>query len=118
MLAELAKLCVKDARLTPQGLEAVFRADLDTGSLRDTLIAQYLEHASRSSKIENQLWQSLFDLSQGFLACYGEFAREVSRHAQSKKWQALLPELIARQITHLGLDAKIRLFRYEQWITA
>jgi len=30
----------------------------------------------------------------------------------------LLPELIARQIIHQGLDAKIRLFRYEQWIPA
>ena len=29
-----------------------------------------------------------------------------------------MPELIARQIVHQGLDAKIRLFRYEQWIPA
>ena len=87
-------------------------------ALRESLVTQYLEHASRSSKIENQLWQALFELSQGFLACYGEFAREIARHAQSKKWQTLLPELIARQIIHHGLDARIRLFRYEQWIPA
>jgi hypothetical protein len=118
VLAELGKFCGQNARRTPQGLEAVFRVDIDTKSLRDTLVGQYLEHAARSSKIENQLWQSMFDLSQGFIACYGEFAREVARHAQSKKWQSLLPELLARQISHLGLDAKIRLFRYEQWIPA
>lgn len=118
VLAELAKLCTKEARHTPQGLEAVFRVDLETARLRGTLIAQYVDHSTRSSRIETQLWQSLFDLSQGFLACYGEFAHEVARHAQSKKWQALLPELVARQIMHLGLDAKIRLFRYEQWIPA
>ncbi len=118
VLDELGKLCEQNARRTPQGLEAVFRVDIDTKGLRDTLVAQYLEHASRSSKIENQLWQAIFDLSQGFITCYSEFAREVARHAQSKKWQALLPELIARHIIHLGLDAKIRLFRYEQWIPA
>ena len=118
VLGELGKLCDPHARHAPQGLEAVFRIDVETKELRDTLIAQYLEHASRSSKIENQLWQALFDLSQGFLACYAEFARELARHAQSKKWQSLLPELIARQVAHHGLDARIRLFRYEQWIPA
>ena len=30
----------------------------------------------------------------------------------------MLPELIARQMTHLGHDARIRHFRYEQWIPA
>ena len=28
------------------------------------------------------------------------------------------PELIARQVRHLGCDAKIRLYRYEPWIPA
>ena len=45
------------------------------------------EHADRAvhrareplSKIENQLWPALFDLTQGFLSCYAAFAREVSR---------------------------------------
>src|SRR6202163_564180 len=60
----------------------------------------------------------MFDLTQGFLLCYQAFAREVSDHAQSNRWRALLPELIARQIIHHGLDAKIRLYRYEQWIPA
>ena len=86
--------------------------------LRKNLTAQYIEHASRSSKIEHQLWSALFDLTQAFLLVLPGFAREVADHAQSAKWQALLPELIARQIMHLGLDAKIRLYRYEQWIPA
>ncbi len=116
--AALARLGEPNARHTPQGLEAVFRIDLDTQGLRRTLSAQYLEHASRSSRIESQLWQALFDLTQGFLACYAAFERELSAHAQSSKWQALLPELLARQIQHLGLDARIRLYRYEQWIPA
>ena len=118
VLAELGKLAERDAKRTPARLEAVLRADGFTDALRKHLTAQYLEHASRSTRVENQLWQALFDLTQGFLMCYQAFGREVSRHAQSNKWQSLLPGLIARQIAHQGMDAKIRLFRYEQWIPA
>jgi hypothetical protein len=115
---ELARLAEGHARRTPPALEAVFRIDVETRALRKTMTTQYLEHSSRSSRIESQLWQALFDLTQGFLACYAGFEREVSAHAQSNKWQALLPELLARQIQHLGLDARVRLYRYEQWIPA
>ncbi len=118
VLSALGRLTEREAKRTPGRLEAVFQVDLHTDPLRKNLTAQYLEHGNRSTKIENQLWQSLFDLTQGFLLCYQAFAREVSAHTQSQKWQSLLSELIARQIIHQGLDAKIRLFRYEQWIPA
>ncbi len=118
VLGELSQWSERNARRTPSTLEAVFHVDAQTKALRKTLTAQYIEHASRSSRIEGQLWQALFDLTQGFLMCYAAYAREVATHAQSSKWQALLPELLAREIMHLGLDAKIRLFRYEQWIPA
>jgi len=118
VLAELGRLTERVAKRTPSRLEAVFLADRYTDPLRKNLTGQYLEHGNRSTRVENQLWQALFDLTQGFLLCYQAFAREVTDHAQSNKWQSLLPELIARQITHQGLDAKVRLFRYEQWIPA
>jgi hypothetical protein len=119
VLAELGRLTERVAKRTPARLEAVFATDRYTDPLRKNLTAQYLEHGSkRSTRVENQLWQALFDLTQGVLLCYQAFAREVSDHAQSNKWQSLLPELIARQITHQGLDAKVRLYRYEQWIPA
>src|SRR4030095_6275014 len=115
---ELARLAEGHARRTPPALEAGFRIDVETRALRKTLTAQYVEHASRSSRIESQLWQALFDLTQGFLMCYAVFAHEVSVPAQRNKWQGLIPELLVREVMHLGLDAKIRLFRYEQWIPA
>ena len=117
-LAELARLTERDAKRTPGRLEAVFYVDRSTAALRQTLTAQYLEHGNRSSRVEAQLWQALFNWSQGFLLCYQAFAREVDEHPQDSKWQSMLPELIARQIIHQGLDAKVRLFRYEQWIPA
>jgi hypothetical protein len=118
VLVELGHLTERVAKRTPARLQAVFFIDRCTDPLRENLTTQYLEHGNRSTRVENQLWQSLFDLTQGFLLCYQAFAREMSDHAQSNKWQSLLPELIARQIMHQGLDAKIRLFRYEQWIPA
>ena len=118
VLAELRRLTERDAKRTPARLEAVFLVDRKMNALRETLTEQYLGQASRSSRVENQLWQALFDLAQGFLLCYQAFAREVSNHAQDSKWQSMLPELIAREVILQGLDAKLRLFRYEQWIPA
>lgn len=118
LLSELARAGVRDARLAPAQLEAVFALDAGTAELRRTLTTQYIEHASRSTKIEHQLWSSLFDLTQSFLVAYQAFTREALARAGSNKWQQMLPALIARQVVHLGLDAKVRLYRYEQWIPA
>lgn len=117
LVAELARSADPGARHAPANLEAVFALDAGTAELRRTLTAQYIDNASRSARIENQLWSALFDLSQAFLAAYHAFEREAQARG-SGKWQQLLPELLARQIAHLGLDAKTRLFRYEQWIPA
>jgi len=117
LLAELGRIAERGARRTPAQLEAMFALDTRTAELRATLTAQYIEHANRSSKIENQIWSALFDLTQAFLLAYQAFGREVALHA-SARWQEMQPELVLRQIVHLGLDAKIRLYRYEQWIPA
>jgi hypothetical protein len=118
LVAELRRLAERTAPRTPSGLAAVFIVDRKTKRVVRTLMAQYAEHAIRSSKIENQLWHALFDLTQGFQACYAAFAREIADHAHDGKWQILLPELIARQLVHLGHDAMIRLYRCEPWIPA
>ncbi len=118
ILTELGVLAAQNSQRTPQRLEAVFHLDSRSEPLRRSLTAQYLEHGNRSTRVESQLWQALFDMTQAFLQCYQAFWREIIGHAQNSKWQALLPELLARQITHQGIDAKIRLYRYEQWIPA
>ena len=118
ILTELGALAAQNSQRTPQRLEAVFHLDSRSEALRRSLTAQYLEHGNRSTRVESQLWQALFDMTQAFLQCYQAFGREIIGHAQNSKWQALLPELLARQITHQGIDAKIRLYRYEQWIPA
>ena len=118
VIAQLERVAGPTTTRTPHRLRAIFHVDAQTGAQRRALIGQYIEHASRSSKIENQLWTALFGLTQGFLLSYQSFAREILDHPQSARWQELLPELVCRQIVHLALDARVRLFRYEQWIPA
>jgi hypothetical protein len=118
VIGELERAAGPAAPRTPHRLRAIFHVDAQTGDQRRALVGQYIEHASRSSKIENQLWTALFGLTQGFLTTYQSFAREIADRPQSARWQDLLPELICRQVVHLALDARIRLFRYEQWIPA
>ena len=118
VMQALATASERTARRTPSVLAAVFRVDAQTTGLVRTLMTQYTEIANRSPKLEGQLWRALFDLTQGFLACYAAFAREIIDRVQHNRWQTLLAELIAREISHLGRDAKIRLYRCEPWIPA
>lgn len=118
VLDALNALAKRGARRTPSVLAAVFRVDAQSTSLVRTLMTQYAEIASRSPMLENQLWRALFDLTQGFLACYAAFAREIVDHTHHTRWQTLVPELLAREIVHLGYDAKIRLYRCEPWMPA
>ena len=118
LMGALGAIAERGRERTPGMLEAVFRADTLAQPLREALTAQYIEHATRSSRIEHQLWSAMFDLTQAFLLAYAAFSHDVNEHAGSGKWQSLLPALIARQVVHLGLETKIRLYRYEQWIPA
>jgi len=118
VIAELERVTGPMTTRTANRLRAVFHVDAQTGAQRRALVAQYTEHASRSSRIENQLWTALFSLTQSFLATYQSFANELVERPQSGRWQELMPELLCRQIVHLALDARVRLFRYEQWIPA
>jgi hypothetical protein len=118
LIAELDRVTGPTIAHTPQRLRAVFHIDAETATQRKALVDQYVEHASRSSRIENQLWSALFGAAQSFLAAYQSFQREIDDQPQSARWRELLPELVCRQIVHLALDARVRLFRYEQWIPA
>jgi hypothetical protein len=118
VVVELGALAERDTRRSPARLAAAFHIDAASERLRRSLTAQYLEHGTRSSRVENQLWQAMFDLTQGFLLCYQAFARDAGAYSPTSKWQPQYAEMVARQIIHQGLDAKIRLFRYEHWIPA
>jgi hypothetical protein len=114
---ELEQVVESESPRTPAQLQALFRVDAHSDEHRRTLVRQYLEHAARSSRIENQLWTSLFALSQTFLTAYQAFARDIEQRPRPR-WAALQPELICRQLQHLALIARARMFRHEHWIPA
>jgi cyclic-di-GMP-binding protein len=118
VVAELAAASGPDARRTPARLAAVFHLDARTAGLRRSLAQQYVEHAGGDPRIETQLWSALYALPQAFLQAYQAFGRDIREKGVPGKWVAALPQLIARQIMHLALDAKARMFRYERWIPA
>jgi cyclic-di-GMP-binding protein len=116
LMAELARVNAPAAKLTPRRLAALFVVDSHADQLFKSLTAQYVEHANRSAKIERQIWTALFDLTHAFQTAYQAYQRVVSEAGQHSKWKRLMPELICRQIMHLGRDAKGRLYRYESWM--
>ena len=64
IMGELGKIAEHTAKRSTGTLAAVFRLDSDTTALRRTLTSQYNEHASRSPKIEHQLWSALFEIGR------------------------------------------------------
>jgi|KBSSwiStaDraftv2_1062776.scaffolds.fasta_scaffold209532_2 cyclic-di-GMP-binding protein len=114
--ALLGTLSGPAARLTPKSLAALFVIDTHAQQLFRALTAQYVGHAGRSAKIERQIWSAIFDLTQAFLTAFATFARVAFDAPGNGKWHDAIPELICRQIVHLGRDAKVRLYRYESWI--
>jgi len=118
IVPEVHKLAARTARRTPSVLEAVFVADDHANNIVRNLTAQYVEHAERSPKLEEQLWEALNALARAFEACYAAFAREISDPIPRNKWVAMLPGLLARQIVHLRRDAKLKLYRCERWSPA
>src|SRR3954468_12720150 len=102
VIGELERAAGPGSPRTPHRLRPVFHVDAQTGAQRRALINQYIEHASRSSKIENQLWTALFGLTQGFLMTYQSFAREITDRPQNARWQEMMPELICRQVVHMA----------------
>ena len=116
LIEELGRITAPAAKLTPRRLSASFVIDAHAEHLFRSLTAQYVDHANRSAKIERQLWSALFDLSQAFQTAFRTYEHAALDHEHSGRWQQLLPELVCRQIVHLGHDAKARLYRYESWI--
>lgn len=117
LLAELARVPLPGFVRNPAALQALFVLDTHAGAIRRLLLTQYIEHAPRSGKLEEQLWEALTGLSLGFSQAYGAFDRDIAA-TPAEEWRALLPELLLREIVQLGIDAQIRMFRYEQWIPA
>jgi cyclic-di-GMP-binding protein len=97
-------------------VQAIEYLDAALGADRRQLTKQYVENYDSAPKLAERIWQSIYDLSQGFIAAYQTALEEALRQDGNARWKPLSPLLFARLTHYYGTDAKLRVFRYERWI--
>ncbi len=97
-------------------VHAIEHLDAALGADRRQLTKQYVENYDSAPKLAERIWQSIYDLSQGFIYAYQTALEEALRQAANARWKNMSPLLFARLTHYYGTDAKLRVFRYERWI--
>jgi hypothetical protein len=100
----------------PGRAQAVQLLDAALGADRRQLIKQYVENVEGAPKLSERLWQSVFDMSQGFIHAYQSALEEALRQSANPRWKPQVPILFARLLHYYGTDAKLRVSRFERWI--
>jgi len=97
-------------------VQAIEYLDAALGADRRQLTKQYVENYDSAPKLAERIWQSIYDLSQGFIYAYQTALEETVRQSGNARWKPLAPLLFARLTHYYGTDAKLRVFRFERWI--
>jgi hypothetical protein len=97
-------------------VQAIEYLDSALGGDRRQLMKQYVENHDAAGKLAERIWQSAYELTQGFLHAYQSALEEALRQDGATRWKAALPLLFARLLHYYGTDAKLRVFRFERWI--
>jgi len=97
-------------------VQAIQFLDAALGADRRQFTKQYVENYDSAPKLAERIWQSIYDLSQGFIYAYQVALEEALREAGNARWKPMSPLLFARLTHYYGTDAKLRVFRYERWI--
>jgi hypothetical protein len=97
-------------------VQAIEYLDAALGADRRQLTKQYVENYDSAPKLAERIWQSIYDLSQGFIYAYQTALEESLQQAGNARWKPLSPLLFARLTHYYGTDAKLRVFRFERWI--
>jgi hypothetical protein len=97
-------------------VQAIEFLDAALGADRRQLTKQYVENYDSAPKLAERIWQSIYDLSQGFIYAYQAALEEALSQTGNARWKPLVPLLFARLTHYYGTDAKLRVFRYERWI--
>ena len=82
------------------------------------LVKWYFENLHRTAQLADRCWEVANDINRGFLSAYHAALEAALGHVRDRRWQPLVPRLIARLVHFHGIDAKLRLFRQERWIPA
>ena len=97
-------------------VEAIEYLDAALGADRRQLTKQYVENYDNAPKLAERIWQSIYDMSQGFIYAYQTALEQALQEASNARWKPLTPLLFARLTHYYGTDAKLRVFRFERWI--
>lgn len=97
---------------------AISFLDAALGADRRQLIKQYVENVDASPTLAARIWQSLQELTQGFVFAYQTALEQAVEAPPSARWKPVIPMLFARLIHYHGTDSKLRVFRFERWIPA
>ena len=97
-------------------VQAIEYLDAALGADRRQLTKQYVENYDSAPKLAERIWQSIYDLSQGFIYAYQTALEEALQQSGNARWKPLVPLLFARLTHYYGTDAKLRVFRFERWI--
>jgi cyclic-di-GMP-binding protein len=97
-------------------IQAIEYLDAALGADRRQLTKQFVENYDSAPKLAERIWQSIYDLSQGFIYAYQTALEEALQQAGNARWKPLAPLLFARLTHYFGTDAKLRVFRFERWI--
>jgi len=82
------------------------------------LVKWYLENLVTGNTLGERILQVANDINRGFIYVYHASLDAALAHPRERRWQPLLPRLVARLIHFHGIDLKLRLFRGERWIPA
>ncbi len=97
-------------------VQAIEYLDAALGADRRQLTKQYVENYDSAVKLAERIWQSIYDLAQGFIYAYQTALEEALSQDGNSRWKPLTPLLFARLTHYYGTDAKLRVFRFERWI--
>jgi len=82
------------------------------------LVKWYFENLQRTALLADRCWQVANDVNRGFVFAYRAALEAALANVRDRRWQPLVPMLIARLVHFHGIDAKLRQFRNERWIPA
>ncbi|GHD58782.1 hypothetical protein [Jeongeupia chitinilytica] len=111
----LARGFVADRKLpTPEALEATLLIDAAAQSSYDALCCQYVANPRMSKELERQLWTEIVEYAQAMIDLYQRFVKADPSPEDKPRIDAQMPQVLARSLHYLGLQAKWYHFRFER----
>ncbi|WP_432720152.1 hypothetical protein R0381_003402 [Jeongeupia wiesaeckerbachi] len=111
----LAQGFLTDRKLpTPDALEAALLIDAAAQPSYEALCCQYVANPRMPKELERQLWREVVEYAQAMVDLYQRFVKADPEPEAKARIEALMPQVLARSLHYLGIQAKWHHFRYER----